>query len=393
MPAPRTPVVMYHGVGRPQPGWLWRHLTTPVELFARQVTLLRRHGYAAIDLDAYAERVEAGAAGSRREVVLTFDDGYLDNWVYAYPILEREGWRGTIYVNPEFIDPGEAPRPNLKDVWNGRCRERDLPVRGFLNRAELSIMQASGVMTIASHSMSHTWYATGPEIEDYHRPGLPTPWLAWNARPDRKFAYLSEDQSGFVPWGTPIHRNGRSLGIRRWLPDPALAAAAAGFVAAGGGAPFFRRPDWRRELDEAVAPHAGRGRAETDQEMLARYRHEIEESKRVLEDLAEAPVRHFCWPGVACNDESWALAEAAGYRTICVGSRDRGRTSTAAVTVRRISCSDRVSVRGLAYRTNDPVFVLLACEGERGVQTRQWELKLRKAVLTVRHGFRSDLGG
>ncbi|MFO7653526.1 MAG: polysaccharide deacetylase family protein [Candidatus Krumholzibacteriia bacterium] len=388
MAAPRIPVVMYHGIGPLLPGWLWGTLITPVDLFVAQIALLERHGYAAIDLDEYAERAGTGSDGRRPEVVLTFDDGYLDNWVYAYPILERAGWRGTIYVNPEFIDPGEEPRPTLKDVWSGRCSERDLPAHGFLNRTELRLLQESGVMTIASHSLSHTWYPTGPAIEDYHRPGLVTPWLAWNARPERKYAYLDEDQSGFVPWGTPIHRHGRALAIRRWLPDPAIAEAAVAAVATGGGESFFARPDWRPTLDAATAPLAGRGRLETDDELEQRYRHEIFESRRVLEEIVGAPVRHFCWPGGAYNDTAWRLAEEAGYRTVCVGSRDPGRRSTAVVPVPRTSCGAIISLGRDRYRTADPAFLHMFCELERGNRRVRWPLRLRKAMLAVRHGFR-----
>ncbi len=110
------------------------------------------------------------------------------------------------------------PAPHWRTCGPAVCALEDLQWHGFLNRAELRLLQESGVMVIGSHSMTHTWYPTGPEVIDSHRPDLDTPWLAWNARPERKYAYLPENQSAFVPFDTPIHQHGRSLGIRRYFP-------------------------------------------------------------------------------------------------------------------------------------------------------------------------------
>ena len=352
MPRPRIPVVMYHSVGRHRPGWLWNHLTTPLGLFEKQVLTLKAGGYRSLSLDDFKDIQSSRDQIPGRVVALTFDDGYLDNWVCAYPILKREGWQGTIYVNPEFIDPGEEPRPTLEDVWDGRLGMDDLEWHGFLNRAELRLLQDSGVMTIGSHSMSHTWYPTGPEVVDSHRPELSSPWLAWNARPDRKFAYLTEDQSTFVPYGTPIHQHGRSLGIRRYFPE------------------------------------ADGGRYETDEEMMARYRHEIFESRRVLQEITGGDVRHFCWPGGAYCEESWPLAEEAGYSTICVAPRDKTRwAADDPRLVRRIGCSDIITLKGRKFATADPKLLLLACELELGHTQKIWPLRLRKLATAVRTGY------
>lgn len=350
---PRTPVLMYHSVGRPPADWLWKNLTVKVELFERQLEVLRRHGFGVVTLDELRARQEAGRDGRDRDVVLTFDDGYLDNWVYAYPLLKRAGWRGTIYVNPDFLDPGEEPRPTLEDHWEGRCTLDELPGMGFLNRAELRALHASGVMTIASHSMTHTWYPTGPRVVDRHRPDRRTPWLAWNARPERKHAYLTEDQSGFVPFGTPILEHGRSLGVRRWFPDEE--------------------------------------RHETDAEMLARFRHEIVGAKELLEDVIGAEVAHFAWPGGAYCDASWEIAERAGFRTIVVNGADRARwDSDDPRLVRRIGCGKLVASVGGRYETDDPVFVLRACQIALGETWRAWDVRLRKFLVAARAGFRAD---
>ena len=65
--------------------------------------------------------------------------------------------KGTIFVNPDFVDPGDEVRPNLDDVAAGRCRREDLLVPGFLNWAEMREMERSGVIDIPSHAITPTW--------------------------------------------------------------------------------------------------------------------------------------------------------------------------------------------------------------------------------------------
>lgn len=379
---PRIPVVMYHAVGRPNADWIWGDLTCPPSFFADQIACLASRGYRAATLDEVYEVQASSRPLRQRQVVLTFDDGYLDNWVYAYPLLKRAGWHGIVYVNPEFIDPGDTPRLNLEDVWSGRCAETALQSRGFLNWAELEMMDRSGVLRVGCHSMSHTWYPVGPEIEDFHRPGLSTPWLAWNARPDRKAFYLSEEQSGFVPWGTPIHRNGRSLGIRRWFPDPAQTAAIVEHVSKHGGASFFGNDGWREAL-LSVAREAdqGCGRSETDDEQHERFRYEIADALRVLTDRLGHAIDHFCWPGGAYNDTSWDMALAAGIRTITVKRSDAKRwPDLTPEIIRRISDHHHFWLRGRPYTTTDPRLFVHACDRELGIRGARLAVPLHKVL-------------
>lgn len=386
---PRVPIVMYHSVGVPETGWLWGDLTCPHALFARQLERLAARGYSALTLDDVHESRIAGTPPRGRRVVLTFDDGYLDNWVYVYPLLKRAGWCGLVYVCPEFIDPGDEPRPNLEDVWSGRCAESDLQTSGFLNSAELEIMDRSGILHVGSHSMTHTWYPTGPEIVDFHRPGLSTPWLGWNARPDRKPFYLNEDQSGFVPLGTPIHRSGRSLGIRRYFPDASQTAAVVAHVAEHGGAAFFATEGWREQLMEAARrADQGQGRAESDEEMRSRYVYEIVEAKRRLEARLGHAIDHFCWPGGAYNDASWKIATEAGFRTLTIRGTDTKRfDDSSANIITRMSGYHLYSLFGRTRTTSDADLLVLACDamlGRRGARTALRVRKLFNAAGLIR---------
>jgi|GEM_PF-972276 peptidoglycan/xylan/chitin deacetylase (PgdA/CDA1 family) len=73
-----------------------RHL----EAQARLITRFRRP----IGMDELSEALRLGKSLPERAVALTFDDGYIDNYEVAFPILRRHKIPATFYVCPGLID-------------------------------------------------------------------------------------------------------------------------------------------------------------------------------------------------------------------------------------------------------------------------------------------------
>jgi len=64
-----------------------------------------RSGYQFLSLDEVYDRIVTGFESSGKPFVsFTFDDGYLDNYELAYPILKRYGIPMTIYLTTSFPD-------------------------------------------------------------------------------------------------------------------------------------------------------------------------------------------------------------------------------------------------------------------------------------------------
>jgi len=103
------------------------------ELFERQMTLLRRAGYASVPLKTAAAGSD-NAALPPRPIVITFDDGTLDFWEHARPVLERVGFTATLFVVSGHVgghsswdrDLGEPDRPLMS--WD---QIRSLHGQGF----------------------------------------------------------------------------------------------------------------------------------------------------------------------------------------------------------------------------------------------------------------------
>lgn len=325
-----VPVLMYHSVSDNQQ-WLWGHLSCPVSVFEDHMSALANSGFVALSLQELYDCLRHGAALPAKPVVLTFDDGYLDNWVYAFPILRRYGFKGTIFANPDFTDPTGELRPNLDDVAAGRLRASSLKATGYMSWAEMSAMEAQGVMDIQSHAMTHTWYFGDDSVVDFHHPGDPYPWLAWNARPERKYLWLDEDQSAFVQWGTPVYAYGKSLPTRRYFPDPGLADSLVEYVASHGGASYFQELDWKDTLLELSSQyrrsrHRSNGHWETEEEYQTRVRHELGVSKEIIEDKLRKRVSFLCWPGGGYNDATERIADEVGYLSMTLSSKDVRRS-------------------------------------------------------------------
>lgn len=129
-----VPIMMYHNVeqiDQPQPNWV-----SPAN-FEWHMTYLRNHGFHVISLDELVQAIKAGKKLSRKSIVITFDDGYENNYIHAFPVLKRYGFPATIFVPSDFVNK-----------------------KGYLTSGQMREMKAFGV-DIGSHSQHHVYL---PEI-------------------------------------------------------------------------------------------------------------------------------------------------------------------------------------------------------------------------------------
>ena len=91
------PVLLYHYVGEEAPDYPYLNVETSE--FSRQMKELRERGYRSVslsDLTAYMQGSPVKLP--EKPVLITFDDGYEDNYTQAFPVLKQEGFRAAIFM-------------------------------------------------------------------------------------------------------------------------------------------------------------------------------------------------------------------------------------------------------------------------------------------------------
>ncbi|EEQ47668.1 polysaccharide deacetylase family protein [Selenomonas flueggei] len=89
----------------------------PPEEFAAQLDYLTQEGYTTITPQDYARARKGKQELPEKPVILSFDDGYEDNWRVVLPMLEERGMKAVFYVVTNDIgQPGYMTWDNLFDL-------------------------------------------------------------------------------------------------------------------------------------------------------------------------------------------------------------------------------------------------------------------------------------
>ena len=149
----RAAILCYHSVAADGPPFL---SITP-ELFRAQLETLTRRGY---EGGGHAElaAIAAGARPRRRLAFLTFDDGYLDNFTRALPLLQEYRFRAIVFILPPSVDSGGAFE--WPEVADRRLAYPD--VMRSLDWGMVEVMAETGV-EFGAHTLTHPHL---PELGD-----------------------------------------------------------------------------------------------------------------------------------------------------------------------------------------------------------------------------------
>lgn len=94
-------ILNYHRIGTPESGpFLQEAYSATAHEFDRQLAFLSKHA----DVIKGSDLPRVLASGRGRHVLLTFDDGYLDNYTLAYPILKQHGLTATFFICTGLLD-------------------------------------------------------------------------------------------------------------------------------------------------------------------------------------------------------------------------------------------------------------------------------------------------
>jgi peptidoglycan/xylan/chitin deacetylase (PgdA/CDA1 family) len=299
-------ILTYHRVlekAEPTLDYSQAGMVVTVPTFERQLSFVQQH-FEVVPLGALLGERATRRVASRPRCVITFDDGWRDNYDLAFPVLRRHGLPATIYLTTDFIGTARAFwHTELMYLFlhgdTSRLIQNELRLAAYPSAVRECLRRCAGPPAVSNpadlDALIETVKATCDEagiqslIEKLTRAaGLPRPLL-----PHRRF---------FLDW------------------DQVREMAAAGFEV--GSHTCSHRILTRLSLGEA------------ERELIG--------SKTEIESRLGQTVTHFAFPNEDANGALLALAKRAGYRTACAGGASDGATGLGIRALRRAGMHEGV---------------------------------------------------
>ena len=132
---------MYHRVVVEAPRNSRHGIWVTIQSFEQNLISLKQRGYSPITFEQYQRFLNGEFTLPKKPVILTFDDGYEDNYTCAFPLLKKYGFLAVI-----FLVADATRRTNFWDT--------DEPEVHLLNRKQINEMTAAGI-EFGSHTVTH----------------------------------------------------------------------------------------------------------------------------------------------------------------------------------------------------------------------------------------------
>lgn len=132
---------MYHSIERSNLHKDRMGMAVPTDIFQMQMEYLKDNGFYVIRLLDLADKIRKDLPIPERSVAITFDDGYKSILTGAAPILKKQGFPATLFVNVHFIERRLPPDAYWRD-WQ------------TLSWDEVKELPACGI-SIGAHGMTH----------------------------------------------------------------------------------------------------------------------------------------------------------------------------------------------------------------------------------------------
>lgn len=129
-----VPILTYHYIGNnPNPADRQRDsLSVSPDKFQGQMEYLSNNGYTPISLDTLYAIFNKQVSAPNKPIVLTFDDGYIDFYTTAFPILRRFNFHAVSFISTGLIGGGY-----------------------YMNWDQIKEIQSSGLITFENHTVTH----------------------------------------------------------------------------------------------------------------------------------------------------------------------------------------------------------------------------------------------
>jgi len=123
-----VPIILYHRIDTSP---INSQYYVPPEKFDEEMKLLHDWGYTTITTELLIKAINEGADLPPRPILITFDDGHLNNYTTAFPIMQKYGFTGVLYIVANYMGTDQ-----------------------YMNADQIKEMAAAG-WEVGSHSVNH----------------------------------------------------------------------------------------------------------------------------------------------------------------------------------------------------------------------------------------------
>lgn len=151
-----VPVLMYHHINNHKGDMV----TVTPEIFEKQMRYLHKSGYKTLKTGELLSYIKGDLFLKEKAVLITFDDGWLDNYIFAYPVLKKYGLNSAIFIVASWIDEASINKPSVH-AYIPTHEESVLLIKQnqgskvVLNWDLIREMEDSGLVEIHSHTQNH----------------------------------------------------------------------------------------------------------------------------------------------------------------------------------------------------------------------------------------------
>lgn len=161
-----VPVLMYHSIDYEKDN----ELRVPKEDFKHQMELLIKEGYTTLTLDELFNFLKKDNPIPEKSIVITLDDGYMDNYTNAYPILKELNINATIFVITDLVDTNKnyltskqliEMSNNGIDIQSHTASHEDLPKLNYENQLKTLLDSKNFLENLLKKDIEYVAYPFG----------------------------------------------------------------------------------------------------------------------------------------------------------------------------------------------------------------------------------------
>lgn len=285
------PIFLYHQVNS-------LSNVTP-ELFEEHLKIIEKLKMKTLTISEYYSKKT-----SKNSILITFDDGYFDNYKYVFPLLKKYNMKATIFLNTLYIADKRKFEPKIELNYEANYEAiKNFIESGigfseqYLSWEEIKEMYDSGLLDFQAHSHKHTAMFTDSKILDFSK----------KDKMDYTDIYLyGEAEDNFPIFSKRGEYTGPALIIKREFFN------------------IFRNffneqlvniTDKKQQLIAAqnfIDINKKYFSKETEEEYIKRIQNEFLENKNLIEKKIGTNVQFFCWPWGHRNNKTIEILKDLG---------------------------------------------------------------------------------